>query len=68
MSYEGKWSEIELSELSAMKRLAGITDPEIFVHLPNAEYRGRVGGPTMEDRVPPKHWPNMVTGEIKTDE
>ena len=32
--------------------------------LPNAEYRGRFGGPTMADRVQPKNWPNMITGEM----
>jgi len=61
-------------ELDAMLRIAGVrratdangdpTDP-LFVPLPNAAYRGRIGGPTMADRVPPKSWPNMVTGEIK---
>ena len=64
MSWEGKWTDAETSELNAMKRMAGIGEPEIFVQLPNAEWRGRSGGPTMEDRVPPKDWPNMVTGEL----
>ena len=62
------------TELDKMLELAGVrratdangdpTDP-LYQPLPNAEYRGRIGGPTMADRVPPKHWPNMVTGEIK---
>ena len=61
-------------ELDKMLELAGVRratdangDPTDPLHwpLPNAEYRGRIGGPTMADRVPPKSWPNMVTGEIK---
>lgn len=64
------------AELAEMLSMAGVrratdangdpTDP-LFVPLPNAGYRGRIGGPTMADRVPPKHWPNMITGEIASD-
>lgn len=53
-------------ELGRMLEMAGVKSPSddpLFVQLPNAEYRGRVGGPKMADRVPPKHWPNMVTGK-----
>ena len=54
-----------MDELEQLKINAGISTAEnpLFIQLPNAEYRGRAGGPTMEDRVPPKEWPNMVTGE-----